>query len=138
PGESADGGNGMSTEGTTTDAEAKQERVVEKFADAGRLTPEVIAAVRARLGVERELVRGYHTEITRDNIRHFADGIGDDNPLWSDSGYAGASVWGQIIPPPAFYISCQQGPRHRGAPEKSTGGGMPGIHGVWVEEEWEW
>ena len=27
-------------------------------------------------------------EATRDNIRHYAHGIGDDNPLWCDPGYA--------------------------------------------------
>ena len=27
-------------------------------------------------------------EATRDNIRHYAHGIGDDNPLWCDPAYA--------------------------------------------------
>ena len=29
-------------------------------------------------------------EVTRDNIRHYAHGIGDDNPLWCDPSYAAA------------------------------------------------
>ena len=35
----------------------------------------------------RELAAVLH-EATRDNIRHYAHGIGDDNPLWTDPDYA--------------------------------------------------
>ena len=32
-------------------------------------------------------------EATRDNIRHYAHGIGDDNPLWCDPDYAAKTRW---------------------------------------------
>ena len=39
-------------------------------------------------------------EATRDNIRHYAHGIGDDNPLWCDPSYGAATRWGGVIAPP--------------------------------------
>jgi len=37
---------------------------------------------------------GVH-EPTRDAIRHYAHGIGDDNPLWCDPSYARQSRYGR-------------------------------------------
>ena len=34
-------------------------------------------------------------EATRDNIRHYAHGIGDDNPLWCDPDYAARHALGR-------------------------------------------
>ena len=109
-----------------------------RFSDAASLTPEAIAKVRARLGIEKDLTYGWNTEVTRDGIRHWTDGLGDDNPLWSSDDYAAGSAWGEVIPPPSFYLTAVQGPRWRGSKEPSKGGGLPGLHAVWTEEEWEW
>jgi acyl dehydratase len=38
-------------------------------------------------------------------IRHFADGLGDTNPLWTDEEYAKRTKWGGIIAPPCFLYS---------------------------------
>jgi acyl dehydratase len=38
--------------------------------------------------------------VTTDVIRHFADGMGDKNPLWRDREYARQTRWGGIIAPP--------------------------------------
>ncbi len=46
--------------------------------------------------------RPWVSAATRDAIRHFAWGIGDDNPLWSDLDYAAKSCWGGLIAPPCF------------------------------------
>ena len=35
-------------------------------------------------------------EATRDNIRHYAHGIGDDNPLWCDPEYAAKTKFGDV------------------------------------------
>lgn len=39
---------------------------------------------------------------TRDAIRHFADGIADDNPLWRDPAYARTTRWSRILAPPTI------------------------------------
>lgn len=41
-------------------------------------------------------------DISRDAVRHFAWGIGDNNPLWLDPKYAAHSRWGDVIAPPCF------------------------------------
>lgn len=50
---------------------------------------------------------------TVDTIRHYAQGEGDDNPLWNDPDYAASSAWGDVIAPPMFPISA-------GVPEPAT------------------
>ena len=39
-------------------------------------------------------------EATRDNLRHWAHGIGDDNPLWCDPEYAAKTHYGRLVGPP--------------------------------------
>ena len=41
-------------------------------------------------------------EASRDNIRHWAHGIGDDNPLWCDPKYAAATEFRNVQAPPSF------------------------------------
>ncbi len=44
---------------------------------------------RKRIGVPiTDTVEPWNYEATRDAIRHYAHGIGDDNPLWTDPAYA--------------------------------------------------
>ena len=47
------------------------------------ITEQGIDELRQRIGVkvEKEIEPWCH-EATRDNIRHYAHGSGDDNPLW--------------------------------------------------------
>ena len=39
---------------------------------------------------------------TRDAIRQFAKGVGDDNPLWLDADYAASTRWQTLLAPPSF------------------------------------
>lgn len=55
----------------------------------------------ALLGREVRVEQWNH-EATRDTIRHYAWGIGDDNPLYCDPDYAAKTRWGGIIAPPTF------------------------------------
>lgn len=56
---------------------------------------------------------------TRDAIRHFSWGIGDNNPLWTDEKYAAKSRWGTRIAPPCFLYAVDETtvapnhPKHR-------------------------
>jgi hypothetical protein len=38
-------------------------------------------------------------------IRHYAHGIGDDNPLWCDPEYAAKTKYGSIVALPSFLFS---------------------------------
>jgi hypothetical protein len=49
----------------------------------GIATDEDIALIKARIGTIRPVVQT-NESATKDAIRHFADGIGDPNPLWRD------------------------------------------------------
>jgi len=44
----------------------------------------------------------WNKEATKDSIRHFAHGYGDDNPLYTDPTYAVDTVWGDVVAPPTW------------------------------------
>lgn len=69
----------------------------------GTITDQAIAEAEALIGVplRRDRMQWIETA-TRDAIRHFAWGVGDNNPLWLDRDYAQKSPWGDIIAPPCI------------------------------------
>ncbi len=70
-------------------------------------------------------------EATRDNIRHYAHGIGDDNPLWCDPDYANAGPHGEIVAPPSFVFALNR-------VLSGYVGGLPGIHAMWAGADIRW
>jgi acyl dehydratase len=74
------------------------------FRSADVITDEEIEKVRQLIGVPLRLQQ-YNSEATLDTIRHFAQGAGDENPLWVDEDYAAAGPYGQIVGPPTFPYS---------------------------------
>lgn len=70
-------------------------------------------------------------EVTRDAIRHYAHGIGDDNPLWCDPDYAAKGPHGGIVAPPSFIF-----PLNRVL--SGYVGGLPGIHAMWAGANLRW
>ena len=70
-------------------------------------------------------------EATRDNIRHYAHGIGDDNPLWCDPDYAAKTKYGGLIALPSFLFSTSR-------IVSGYVGGLPGVHAMWSGADWEW
>lgn len=53
--------------------------------------------------MNNEYERGILNKLaTEDLIRHYADAIGDPNPIWRDPTYAQGTRWGGIIAPPTF------------------------------------
>ena len=95
-----------------------------------RITPEGLAELRDRIGKEFPL-RGWNRETTRDAIWHWAEGVGDDNPLWVDEEYARKTRWGEIIAPPTFLATFSS---FSGA---QAGTGLPGVHALWAEDDWK-
>lgn len=71
------------------------------------------------------------TEATRDAIRHYAHGIGDDNPLWCDPGYAAGTSYGDVIAPPTFLFACDR-------VVSGYVGGLPGVHAMFAGVDFRW
>jgi acyl dehydratase len=98
--------------------------------EEGKITEEALAQLRARIGVEWPL-HAWNTTATKDAIWHFADGVGDDNPLWRDEEYAARTRYQSIIAPPTFLYTCD-----------SAGGGgghgLPGVFALFGRDVWEW
>jgi acyl dehydratase len=70
-------------------------------------------------------------EATRDNIRHWAHGIGDDNPLWCDPAYAAATPYGRVLAPPSFIF-----PLNRSF--SGYVGGLAGVHAMFAGIDVTW
>ena len=63
-----------------------------------KITEEGLDALRQRIGVKiGQTAEPWCHEATRDNIRHYAHGIGDDNPLWCVPEYARKTKFGDVI-----------------------------------------
>jgi acyl dehydratase len=102
------------------------ERTFPKITEGG------LEALRTRLGrkIENPPEPWCH-EATRDNIRHYAHGIGDDNPLWCDPVYAAKARFGGITALPSFLFSTSR-------IVSGYVGGLPGIHAMWSGADWTW
>jgi acyl dehydratase len=96
------------------------------------ITDDALDALRRMIGVPiTDTVEPWCYEATRDNIRHYAHGIGDDNPLWCDPAYAATARYGTVVAPPSFLF-----PLNRVL--SGYVGGLPGIHAMWAGADLEW
>ena len=88
-----------------------------------------VAQLRCRLGQEVTGPPPYLTEATRDAIHHWAEAIGDDNPLWLDAAYARTTRWGTMLAPPTMLYAFDR---------LSIGyrGGLPGVHAMFGGTNW--
>ena len=97
-----------------------------------RITEAGLDALRKMIGVPiTDTVEPWCYEVTRDNIRHYAHGIGDDNPLWCDPEYAKRTRFGRLVAPPSFVF-----PLNRIL--SGYVGGLPGIHAMWSGADIQW
>jgi acyl dehydratase len=60
------------------------------------------------------VVEQWNDQASHDAIKHFAWGIGDDNPLWLNASYAAESSYGAQVAPPTFVYSVHEGAVVRG------------------------
>lgn len=96
------------------------------------ITEESLEALRQLIGVPIEdSLEPWCYEATRDNIRHYAHGIGDDNPLWCDPAYAAKTKYGRLVAPPSFVF-----PLNRIL--SGYVGGLPGVHAMWAGANLTW
>ncbi|HET6183745.1 MAG TPA: MaoC family dehydratase N-terminal domain-containing protein [Acetobacteraceae bacterium] len=97
-----------------------------------KITEQALDGLRARIGKRIEnTVEPWCYEATRDNIRHYAHGIGDDNPLWCDPNYAARSALGGIVALPSFLFATSR-------IISGYVGGLPGVHAMWSGADWRW
>ena len=97
-----------------------------------KVTDEALDDLRRRIGAPiKDTLEPWCYEATRDNIRHYAHGIGDDNPLWCDPAYAAKARFGGIIAPPSFLFACDR-------IISGYVGGLPGVHAMWAGADWTW
>ena len=97
-----------------------------------RITDKDLEALNRRIGLKIEnTVEPWCYEATRDNIRHYAHGIGDDNPLWCDPAYAARTRHGGIIALPSFLFATSR-------IVSGYVGGLPGVHAMWSGADWTW
>ena len=67
--------------------------------------------------------------VTTDAIRHYADGLGDANPLWHSEDHARVSIYAGGVAPPSFLNAVSEG---------QAIVGLPGLIATFVGAEWEW
>jgi len=97
-----------------------------------KITEQGLDDLRKRIGVQIGVTaEPWCHEATRDNIRHYAHGIGDDNPLWCDPGYAAKTKFGDVIALPSFLFSTSR-------IISGYVGGLPGVHAMWSGADWTW
>jgi acyl dehydratase len=97
-----------------------------------QITEPGLDALRRLIGVPIvDTVEPWCSEVTRDSVRHYAHGIGDDNPLWCDPAYAKSTSHGQILAPPSFVF-----PLNRIF--SGYVGGLPGVHAMWSGANTTW
>ena len=94
----------------------------------GKFTDEMLDKMRALIGTELRTAGSVNNEYaTRLAILRFAEGIGDDNPLWTDEAYAAGTAHGELIAPPSFIFACLG----------SVQVGWPGLGGFHAETNME-
>src|SRR5688500_2678631 len=97
-----------------------------------KITEPGLDDLRRRIGVKiTDTLEPWCHEATRDGIRHYAHGIGDDNPLWCDPAYAAKTRWGGIIAPPSFLFATSR-------IVSGYVGGLAGVHAMWAGADWRW
>ncbi len=97
-----------------------------------KITQKGLDDLRGRIGQPvTGTVEPWCYEATRDNIRHYAHGIGDDNPLWCDPEYAAKTQYGGIVALPSFLFATSR-------IISGYVGGLPGVHAMWSGADWNW
>jgi len=97
-----------------------------------KITEEGLDDLRKRIGVKIEnTVEPWNYEASRDAIRHYAHGIGDDNPLWCDPEYAEQTKYGTIVALPSFLFTTSR-------IVSGYCGGLSGVHAMWAGADWTW
>ena len=105
---------------------AEEQRLFPKITEAG------LDELHRRIGVRIEnTLEPWCHEASRDAIRHYAHGIGDDNPLWCDPDYARNTRHGDVVALPSFLFATSR-------IVSGYVGGLAGVHAMWAGADWTW
>lgn len=105
----------------------------EEFTNA-TITDEMLEVARGRIG-KVSPIPAWNSTVTKDTIWHFAMGVGDDNPLWWDEGYAKRSPRRGMTAPPCYLYSHGHGPVLDA--EHAEELILPNVMALWAGERWE-
>lgn len=75
---------------------------------------------------------------TYESIRNFANGYGDDNPLFTDPAYAAGTRWGGQVAPPIMAAIVNAPLRGERPGKGDRGGSYRGIHAFVSGGTWDW
>ncbi|WP_051266412.1 FAS1-like dehydratase domain-containing protein [Nakamurella lactea] len=103
--------------------------------DHGRITDEGIEKMRLLIGYPNPTIRSgrvtlpWNTEATVDAIRHFAEGYGDDNPMFVDPEHGVGTRWGSMVAPPGFEatMGMDRSPKVPADLRRETRGALRGV-----------
>ncbi|MFT5176470.1 MAG: acyl dehydratase, partial [Gammaproteobacteria bacterium] len=98
----------------------------------GVITDAALDALRAKIGqVFSSSHTPYLTQTSSDSVRHWAEGIGDMNPLWVNEDKGKNNPWGKpLATPTILYAFDKLAIGYRG--------GLPGIHSMFGGSDWRW
>lgn len=96
----------------------------------GALDDVAIAEARALMNIPLRRDRMQWVEAaTRDAVRQFAQGVGDDNPLWTDESHAATTRWSTLLAPPSFLYA---------ADATIVAPKLPGVQWIYAGTRWRW
>ncbi len=107
----------------------------------GSITPEGLAAMRLRIGIEVPELNPGHEYASVDGIRCYSEGIGDRNPFYRDPEYASRTCLKKLTARPSMMLYMGVSEKKELTPEEKAigkGGGLPGVHAMYSGEEMEW
>jgi acyl dehydratase len=108
-------------------------------ATAATIDPADLDRDRAAIGMlaasrSQELI----STATPEAIRNFANGYGDDNPLYTDPRYGSTTRWGGQVAPQIMAAVLNAPLRGDKLPRELRGGSYRGIHAFVSGGSWEW
>ena len=104
--------------------------MTDKPSDLGAMNDAAIADARTLMNVPLRRDRMMWVEAaTRDAVRQFAQGVGDDNPLWINPDHAAATRWATLLAPPSFLYAVDA---TIVAPK------LPGVQWIYAGTRWRW
>jgi acyl dehydratase len=90
-----------------TQATRESEEGIDRELAKGKFTDEMLQRMRDLIGTDLRTDACINNEFaTRLAILRFAEGIGDDNPLWTDEEYSASGPHGGLVAPPSFIFAC--------------------------------
>lgn len=105
----------------------------------GRITSEDVAKMRMRIGYAVPYHFLWNTTASSDSIKHFAEGYGDDNPLFVDPAYGLKTRWRSQIAPPTYFqtMGIDKSPQMPPEVRQASKGALRGVHQFYSGGEWQ-